>query len=160
MITQEKLKQLVFYENGSLIAKYKYSDKICIGKKIGTKNKLGYYQASINKTKYYLHRLIFLYHYGYMPKTVDHIDKNKSNNNIENLREASLHENNYNTLTPKTNKSGVKNVHWNKKNKKWNVTLSANNKSMYFGSFDDLELAELVAIEARSKYHGQFACHE
>lgn len=47
-----------------------------------------------------------------------------------------------------------------KKNKKWNVTLAANNKSMYFGSFDDLELAELVAIEARDKYHGKFACHE
>lgn len=115
MITQDELKQLVFYEDGNLIAKQKYADKICIGTSIGSKNKLGYYQTTIKKTKYYLHRLIFLYHHGYMPESVDHIDKNKANNKIENLRAASLHENNYNTLTPKTNTSGIKNVHWNKK---------------------------------------------
>jgi hypothetical protein len=159
MITQEKLKELVYYQDGNLITKVKFADKVVIGKPLGCVNSDGYIQISIQGKKYYAHRLVFLYHHGYLPNYLDHIDGDKSNNKIENLRAASLHENNYNVKTPKTNKSGVKNVHWNKKNKNWNVTLAANNKSMYFGSFDDLELAALVAEEARNLYHKQYACH-
>lgn len=159
MVTQEQLKELVEYKEGFLIAKVKWADKIVVGNIVGTKNKDGYLQVSIQKKKYYVHRLIFLYHFGFLPESVDHIDGDKNNNRIENLRAASLHQNNYNVKTPKSNKSGVKNVHWNKKNNNWNVTLAANNKSMYFGSFDDLELAALVAEEARNLYHGKYACH-
>jgi hypothetical protein len=159
MITQEKLKELVEYKDGQLIAKVKWADKVKVGAPLGTKNSGGYIQISIQKKRYYAHRLVFVYHYGSYPAYIDHIDGDKSNNRIENLRPASLHQNNYNIKTPKSNKSGVKNVHWNKKNNNWNVTMAANNKSMYFGSFDNLELAALVAEEARNLYHKEFACH-
>ncbi len=160
MLTQEQLKEIVEYKEGFLIAKTKWANKITVGSLLGSKNKDGYLQVSIQNKKYYVHRLVFLYHYGFLPESVDHVDGNKSNNRIENLRAASLHQNNYNLKTPKSNKSGVKNVHWNRKNKNWNVTLAANNKSMYFGSFDDLELATLVAEEARNLYHKEYACHD
>ncbi len=159
MITQKTLQELVEYHDGVLVAKIKFADKVVVGNTLGARNKDGYIQLSIQKKKYYAHRLVYLYHHGYMPDYVDHIDGDKSNNRIENLRPASLHQNNYNVKTPKSNKSGVKNVHWNKKNNNWNVTLAANNKSMYFGAFDDLELASLVAEEARNLYHGEYACH-
>jgi hypothetical protein len=158
MITQEELKELFEYKDGQLLAKVKYYPNTRIGVPIGGVNSLGYMQTSIHNKKYYLHRLIFLYHYGYFPESVDHIDHDRTNNRIENLRAATLQENNCNLGMRATNKSGVKNVHWNKTNKNWNVTLRHKNKSMYFGSFDDLELAELVACEARAKYHGRFAC--
>ena len=158
-MTQEELKELFEYKDGHLLAKVKYYPNTRIGVPIGGINALGYVQTSVHNKKYYLHRLIFLYHHGFLPESVDHVDGDRSNNRIENLRAASLHQNNYNVKTPKTNKSGVKNVHWNKKNNNWNVTLAANNKSMYFGSFDDLELAALVAEEARNLYHKEFACH-
>ena len=159
MITQEQLKELVEYKDGFLFAKVKWANKISMGFPLGSKNKDGYLQFSIQRKKHYVHRLVFLYHYGFLPESVDHIDGDKSNNRIENLRAASLHQNNYNVKTRKSSKSGFKNVNWNKKNNNWNVTLAANNKSMYFGAFDDLELASLVAEEARNLYHGEYACH-
>lgn len=160
MITQEKLKELVEYKDGQLVAKVKWADKVKVGSTLGGKNSKGYILISIQKKRYYAHRLVFVYHHNSCPAYIDHIDGDKSNNRIENLRAASSNQNNYNVKTPKSNKSGVKNVHWNKKNYNWNVTLSANNKSMYFGSFDDLELAALVAEEARNLYHGEYACHD
>jgi hypothetical protein len=158
MITQEKLKELVEYKDGHLFVKTKWTHTVKVGAALGTKTK-GYIQLRIQNQRYFEHRLVFIYHHGYCPEYIDHIDGDKSNNRIENLRPATLTQNNYNVKKPKSNKSGVKNVHWNKKNKNWNVTLSANNKSMYFGSFDDLELAALVAEEARNLHHGEFACH-
>lgn len=158
MITQEKLKELVEYKDGHLFVKTRWTYHVKEGAALGTKTK-GYIQIRIQNKRYFEHRLVFIYHHGYCPEYIDHIDGDKSNNRIENLRPATLTQNNYNVKTPKSNKSGVKNVHWNKKNNNWNVTLSANNKSMYFGSFDDLELAALVAEEARNLHHGEFACH-
>ncbi len=96
-------------------------------------------------------------HYGYLPNYIDHINNISTDNRIENLREANKSENNYNSKLRITNVSGAKNVCWNKKQKKWIVSLGVNNQIKYFGSFNDFELADLVAIEARSKYHKQFA---
>jgi hypothetical protein len=59
-----------------------------------------------------------------------------------------------------TNKSGIKNVCWNKKEKKWVVKLQVNKNRIHFGMFEDIELAELVATEARDKYHKTFARHK
>ena len=95
-------------------------------------------------------------HYGYIPQIVDHIDGNTLNNKIENLRAVSLNQNQHNRGIDKRNKSGFKNVAWCKRTKKWQVSLAVNNKSMAFGRFSDIELADLVAQEARDKYHKEF----
>jgi hypothetical protein len=58
-----------------------------------------------------------------------------------------------------TNKSGCKNVSWCNSKKKWAVQLSINGKQTNIGRFANLEFADLVATEARSKYHGAFARH-
>ena len=44
--------------------------------------------------------------------------------------------------------------------KMFKVGLAVNNKFKHIGYFNNIELAELVAIEARDKYHGAFACHK
>jgi hypothetical protein len=59
----------------------------------------------------------------------------------------------------KNNTSGCKGVYWNKRNRKWQVSVGVSKKQKHIGYFDDLELAELVALEARDKYHGNFAKH-
>jgi hypothetical protein len=98
-------------------------------------------------------------HTGEMPVVVDHINRIKTDHRIENLRAADHHTNNYNKETQKNNKLGVKNVCWNEQNKKYWVQVRAKGKTVVSKMFDSLELAELVATEARDKFHGKFANH-
>ena len=74
-------------------------------------------------------------HYGYLPKIIDHIDRNPANNKIENLRAASRSLNCLNSKINKTNKSGVKNVDFLKSKKRWRVLMQIQKKSYFFGYF-------------------------
>ena len=159
IITQDYVKQLFEYRDGELFWKVKHSRSVLIGKKVGTKTKRGYFQLTINKKMYLTHRIIFLMHHGYLPKYLDHIDGNPSNNKIENLRAATLNQNQYNTKLNKNNNSGYKGVSWCESTNNWRVRIQVNKVSKLIGYFDDLELAGLVAQETRNKYHGEFANH-
>lgn len=152
---QEFLKLLFDYNNGNLFWKVQKSS-VVIGDKAGHQGKQ-YLYIKINKKLYAAHRLIFLFHNRYLPQFVDHIDGNKLNNRIENLREATKAENCQNSKISKSNKCGIKNVYWHKQRKKWNVLVEANGKRYDCGFYDNLELADLVAQEARNKYHKQFS---
>jgi hypothetical protein len=158
-LLQADVKRLFEYKDGDLYWAVKSSDKIHIGDIAGSLNK-GRKYTKINLKTYQISRLIFLYHHGFLPRIVDHIDNNPLNNKIENLRAATISENNYNSKIPKNNSSGVKNVRFDKVRKKWKVELRSNKKYKFIGNFLDLELAELVAIEAREKYHMEFARNE
>mgnify|MGYP003352976334 CR=1 FL=1 len=125
--------------------------------KAGTLHHSGYIQVKVGKKNYRAHRVIFAMHHGYMPEYIDHIDGNKLNNRIENLRPATNQQNQFNVGLVKRNKSGVKNVFF--ANNKWKVYMRVNKKMRSLGSFDDLELAQLVAVEARNKFHGEYVNH-
>ena len=85
---------------------------------------------------------------------IDHINGIASDNRIENLRLANNADNAKNRNPRKTN-TGVRNVSF--VNNKYRVAIQSNNDKIYCGAFDNLELAELVAMEARDKFHGKFA---
>lgn len=158
-MNQETLKEYFEYKEGELYCKKKYCRKVFVGKKIGNKNKYGYIQTSFKNKRYYLHRMIFLYHHGHLPNCIDHIDCNKENNKIENLRPSTLQQNNLNMPLSMRNTSGVKGVSWNKDNKNWRITMKINGKSTYLGSYKELDDAKKAVKEARLKYHGAFANH-
>ena len=162
MITQNELKRLFNYDPETGI----FTRLISIGKKVKAGQIAGFldngYRAiAINNNKYYSHRLAWLYMYGELaqfPETIiDHIDGNRSNNKISNLRKVTHQQNMLNQKLRTTNKSGVKGVCWHKRDKKWYVRVMNEGLMKNIGYFDDLELAELAAIEARKKYHGEFA---
>jgi len=158
MINKELLDELFVYCDGKLYYKnHKY--KKLIGKKVGTLNSNGYLYAQINGKRFANHRLIFLMHHNYLPQCIDHINGNKLDNSIENLREATYSQNGQNAKLRKDNTSGIKNISWNKTVKKWRVQIKIDGKRKHIGLFDNLELAELVAIEIRNKYCGEFANH-
>ena len=157
IITQDYVKQLFEYRDGELYWKIN-KGKVRVGQKVGNLNN-NYYRVQINGKIYKNHRIIFLIHYGFFPDQVDHVDGNTLNNCIENLRAATTFGNNQNRKKGANNTSGLKGVVWHKGKKKWQVQMSVNNKYKCFGSFEDLELADLVAQEARDKYHGAFANH-
>jgi hypothetical protein len=162
MITQERLKELFDYQDGQLIWKVKKAQCVKIGTAAGsisTANGLKYVCVEIDGSSYKLHRLNFLYHHGYLPKRIDHKDGNSLNNNVENLREVTASQNAQNSKFRKSNKSGFKNVHFEKRNQKWRVLLQVDGVAKSFGYYDDVELAGLVAAEARDKFCGQYARH-
>jgi hypothetical protein len=150
MVTQKLLQDVFSYQDGELIRK---------GKVAGSINKRGYRCIYLDTKIYKAHRLIFLYHHGYLPEQVDHVDGNKLNNRIENLRAANNSVNMMNRGLMKNNTSGSKGVFWCKDYQKWRVAVRINKKLRSFGRFEDIELAELVAIEVRNKYHKEFANH-
>lgn len=158
ILTQHDLINLFEYKDGILYWKQKICKKLLIGDAVGYKRPDGYITVRINNKRYYIHRLVFLLHNGYIPKYLDHIDGNPSNNKIENLREATILQNSCNARKKSNNTSGVKNVDFH--NNKWRIQIRTLGKKKTIGHFDDLEFASLVATEARNKYHGIFSNHE
>lgn len=147
------------YQDGNLIRKIGRAGEI--GQVAGCVHKgSGYIHVKIKAKAYKAHRLVFLYHHGYMPECVDHIDGDKTNNKIENLRAATKEENCRNQKVRSTNKSGYKGVKWVEHCKKWQVEVCKNYKQLRFGMYEDLELAGLVAIEATELIHGRFSAYK
>lgn len=153
MITQEKLKELVDYVDGKLIAKTN-SKQRKVGDALSSLTDKGYLRSSVGGKSYRVHRLVFLHHHGYMPTQVDHIDGDRMNNRIENLREATSSQNNQNRKA--TSSSGIKGVVWHKQSMKWVASICVNRKSVHLGSFLSIEEAALVANRARQSAHGEF----
>ena len=126
------------------------------GKEAGWLSK-GYVMVGIGGEVHPAHRIIFLMHYGYCPEYLDHIDGNRANNKIENLRPATLNENARNSKKPSHNTSGYKGVCWDKNRNKWMAYITINNKFKSLGRFNEIEDAHLAYTNAAKQYFGNFA---
>lgn len=155
MITQQELKELLDYNPETGIFTWKNASK----RKAGTSMYSGYIRLNVNKKQYLAHRLIWLYVYGYFPKYVDHINMNRSDNRLCNLREATNTQNQYNKKLTKRNTSGIKGVSWFERDKNWRARLHVSGKLIHLGYFDSIEEAKKIITEYRNKLHGQFANH-
>jgi hypothetical protein len=87
---------------------------------------------------------------------VDHINNDITNNNIRNLRWATVKENGQNTQIAKNNTSGVKGVYFNKKLKKWQAQIMIDGINIYLGRFDNIEDAKQARIKRANKAFGVF----
>lgn len=151
-LTQDELKSLILYDKDTGVFTSKKSGKV-----VGWKQS-GYLKYELNKKKYYLHRLAWLYIYGDLPKKeIDHIDRNRSNNKISNLREASRTENRYNTRVRCDNITGLKGVEYLKKLNKYRAVISTDGKRMRLGTFSSALDAYSSYIEAAKILHKEFA---
>jgi hypothetical protein len=158
-IAQDLLKELFDYREGKLF--WKISKKrIKVGDETGTINSTGYKCTTVNQKTYLTHRLIFLYHYGYLPEMIDHIDGNPLNNNIENLREANKYQNQQNAKRRTDNKTGIKGVTVCKHANKYMARVRIDGVRKYLGLFDTLDEAEKVITQTRLKLHKEFTKHE
>lgn len=159
MITQQLVFDTFEYRDGLLYWKgVTHPNKMrWMDKPAGSMHKTGYRHITWMNKVHKAHRLIFMLHYGYLPQEVDHINGNRADNRIENLRAANRSENQCNRGALASNTSGYPGVTWHKKSKAWSVRVMKNGKTRALGYFKDLELAGLVATEARSLYHGNYA---
>ena len=156
-MTKEHLHGLFDYRDGVLFWKNDSARrKIKAGDVAGSDTSQGYRRVTIGYKEIPLHRIVFCMHHGYVPEVIDHINGNPKDNRIENLREATPSTNQHNKKIGKNNTSGCKNVSLVKG--RWQVAIRAN-KKRYWWYTDDFEFAELLAHEARLKYHGEFANH-
>lgn len=148
-ITQEELKELVEYKEGGLYWLVKRKGrKGKVGEEVGYINSIGYKMVMLNLIPYYLHRLVWLYHYGYFPENnIDHINRDRGDNRIENLREVSLSCNSRNSSIRSDNVSKIKGVYPHKYTGKWEVSIG----STYLGIFENLLDAALCRYNAELK---------
>ena len=157
----KRLQELFDYENGELYWRQKpskYANNV-VGKKAGMMAAYGYWRIKVDGYTHFAHRLIYaLHNNGVCPDFIDHIDGDHLNNKIENLREATAIQNAQNSKLHVANKSGAKNVSWFPSKNCWRVLLSINKKRKCW-LVKDFELAELIAIKARDKFHGKYANH-
>ena len=124
--------------------------------------KHGYYHVDLynnGMSKHFrLHRLVALHFLENKENKpcIDHINNNRLDNNIENLRFSTVQENNWNTgLLPK-NKTGIKGVSFDKKKNKWRVQISINRKKIHVGYYTNIDDAKQARINIANKLFGEF----
>jgi hypothetical protein len=159
MITKDLLQELFEYKDGKIYWKIS-NTRAVIGKEAGSINSSGYKIVTINQKSYLAHRLIFLMNHGYLPKTIDHIDGNSLNNKIENLRKATVSQNQFNAKIRKDNKTGVKGVTICNKTNKYKASLTTNGCRFNLGLFLSLDEAEKAIKTFRVVEHREFTRHE
>lgn len=161
-LTRERLRELLDYnpETGFFTWRVNRSTNIKAGAIAGSTRSDGYVTVAINNVRYLTHRLAWMYTHGSWPEhLIDHVNENPSDNRLCNLRPANKSENGCNKGPRVDSKSGVKNVMWQKRQGGWYIQLKIHGEKYFYGYFKDLELAALVAEEAREKIHGVFANH-
>lgn len=129
-----------------------YHRSVVAGRVAGRVNGKGYATISIKNNHYQSHRLAWLHFYGEWPSgQIDHINRNKLDNSIKNLRVVTASENCLNRDQPKSKYSNERGVTFHKSNNKWQaqICLPGRNGSTYIGSFESKEDAVLAYKEAR-----------
>ena len=122
----------------------------------------GYLQVQVTKdgrrTCYKAHRVAWLLHYREDPgeMQIDHVDRDRKNNRISNLRLVNHQGNMMNLPKRSDNTSDVTGVGWHKANGKWQVRIADRGKEQYLGIFTD----KFEAICARKSAENRLGYHE
>ena len=159
VMKKDFLNSLFEYSDGMIFRK-----KSSPGKKAGSRAGClhhgagkGYRYVKMNKVYFSEHRIIYTMINGEIPPDIciDHKDGDTLNNNIDNLRPATISENMQNRLEWVMLKSGVKGVYKNKN--RWASRIEKDGTSYYLGTFDTKELAFAAYQGAAIVLHGEFA---
>lgn len=157
MLTIEQLKNALNYDanTGVFIWKTRPSKAVKVGDVAGcVEKRIGYVTIGIAKRIYKAHRLAWLYAYGEWPKgLIDHINGDKADNRIANLRDVFADGNSQNIRKPnRRNKSGFMGVIFFQK--KWRASITVSGKTKWLGDYATPEEAHQVYLVAKRKYHG------
>ena len=116
----------------------------------------GYGVIRIHNKMYLAHRLAWLYVHGHMPERIDHINGDRSDNRIDNLRIADASQNGANKRRPENNTSGAKGV---KKiaSGKYAAILGVRGEKKWVGTFNSLQEASDAYLAAAKGSFGEFA---
>lgn len=159
-ITLERLREMYVYDDSTPAAPL-----VRIGRAKGPKPKEGriadeYRRVSVGNRQYLTSRLVWIYFHGPIPENmqVDHINRDKQDNRIENLRVVTRADNTRNTHVK--GKSVYRGVYWNARRGKWGAELrNAEGKSVHLGLYDTEEDAATAYDMAMSLFFGSGHIH-
>jgi len=157
--SQEELHALFEYKDGKLFWKVSRGRGIKPGDEVKGIPVKGYKVVRVKYKIYLQHRLIWVMHGNDPVDILDHIDGDRLNNRIENLRAATKSENQWNKKQGRNNTSGVKGIYWDKKRSRWHGTVRYKGKNHHAGYFQDKEECAKAVKELREKLHGDFTNH-
>nr|DAU64096.1 MAG TPA: endonuclease [Caudoviricetes sp.] len=160
MLTFERANELFRYDpiSGKLFWKKTTTNRVKVGGEAGSFCKsTGYINIKVGNEWYTLHRIAILLATGIYDKTVqvDHVDHDRGNNRLSNLRVVSHAENMRNQSLRNTNKTGVTGVcvkYTQKGTKRYTANIVYNYKPIFLGNYDTLEEAAAARREAEIKY--------
>lgn len=140
-------------KTGNLLNKFTRNNRAKAGDVSGYVNDSGYVVVRIDGKRFRAHRVIWEMHHGEIPNgyEIDHINRVRGDNKLENLRLVTSHENNLN-LSKRKSISGVTGVVFNKKDGKWQAQIGFNGKHVYLGQFLNKSDAIKARNEAEIKY--------
>lgn len=152
---------LIWRERKGLKGKAKTFNTRFANTKAGNKLHTGYVAINHHGVDFLEHQLVFFYFYGYVPEIIDHVDTKRDNNRIENLREATVSQNMWNTPGNKHKKSGLpKGVFHHGNNGRFKAQIMANRKLYTKGGFVTVEDAVAWLNKMREVLHGGFGREE
>ena len=157
--TPERVRQLLSFDPETGI--FTWREKPCRGWKKAadmTAGTLtvngGYIRIIIDRRGYMAHRLAWLMAHGNEPlDQIDHINGNKSDNRIANLREATGSENQQNRCVSKNNRSGSMGVSFNRRKSMWKAQIKVKGKIHHLGWHDAIASASDAYLSAKAALH-------
>ncbi len=160
--SQEELHRIFEYNpnDGLFRWKVKKARRVQIGNAAGTLHPNGYVYIKIADIRYFAHVLAWIYIYGERPDMLDHIDRCRSNNRIENLRVCTGSQNKYNSSRYCNNTSGKRGVSWHKQYQKWQAYINIDGRRKYLGRFPSIEEATIAYETAARELQGEFIYHD
>lgn len=168
------LRQLFDYdpESGALFWRYRpdsmftdgkqaaaHNAAIWNGKNAGnpacSKSAAGYLETSIWSRRVYAHRVIWKLVHGVDAADIDHVNGDRADNRLSNLRNVSHAANGKNMKVRKNNTSGVMGVRWEERLGKWHARIMPGRRNIHLGVFDSFDdaVAARRAAEVRYGYH-------
>ncbi len=154
----KELRRLLSYDpNTGVIIRLVGVSSFTAGSVAGCPQK-DYHYIEINKRRISAHRIAWALHYGVWPSLpIDHINLDRFDNRIENLRLASVAENNRNRPKQSNNTTGYKGVTLHKKTGKFCAKIMANKVRYSLGYYETAEEAAEAYKKAALRLHGDFA---
>ena len=157
----ELLATKVFYRFGNLFWGENIRRKDLVGKMAGSVSPTdGYRYLKCGKTrnKVAAHRVIFLMHHGYLPEVIDHINRIRDDNRIENLRDALTEGNNQGNQSHQLGRSSkYKGVCWDAARGKWSAYVKQAGQRWHLGRFESEDQAASAYNEKAIELFAEFA---
>lgn len=149
ILTQDRVKTLLTYDPDTGFLTWRKT-----GKRAGAQHYSGYRNVFVDGRCYIEHRVIWLYVHGEWPAyDIDHINRQRNDNRLANLRLTSRAENCQNQPVRKTNKSGKTGVYFHRVSKKWAAVISVDKRQLHLGTFNNCDEALAARRDAETKYY-------